>query len=66
MERSFSGTSPDIAWSYLLRRNSLAHWDYAAGLEAIEHNAQAQMELIEESLDMSRIMNGKIRLDIQK
>ena len=36
------------------------------GLEAISRNAHAQTELIEDLLDMSRIINGKIRLDIQK
>ena len=35
------------------------------GLETIERNARAQAQLIEELLDMSRIVNGKLRLDVQ-
>jgi CheY-like chemotaxis protein/two-component sensor histidine kinase len=35
------------------------------GLEAIERNATAQAQLIEDLLDMSRIMSGKVRLDVQ-
>jgi PAS domain S-box-containing protein len=35
------------------------------GLDTIERNARAQAQLIEELLDMSRIVNGKLRLDVQ-
>ena len=36
------------------------------GLEAIERNARAQTQLIEDLLDMSRIISGKLRLDVQR
>ena len=36
-----------------------------AGLEAIERNARVQTQLIEDLLDMSRIISGKLRLDVQ-
>src|SRR4029079_3646472 len=39
--------------------------DIAQGLEAIERNARAQTQLIEDLLDMSRIISGKLRLDVQ-
>ena len=32
----------------------------------IDRNARAQMQLIDELLDLSRIMTGKIRLDLQQ
>ena len=36
------------------------------GLAVIERNARAQTKLIEDLLDMSRIISGKIRLDVQQ
>lgn len=36
------------------------------GLEVIDRNARAQVQLIDDLLDLSRIMTGKIRLDLQQ
>ena len=36
------------------------------GLDMIERNARAQTQIIEDLLDMSRIISGKIRLDVQR
>jgi CheY-like chemotaxis protein len=36
------------------------------GIETIERNARLQTQLIEDLLDMSRIVSGKIRLDVQR
>jgi CheY-like chemotaxis protein/two-component sensor histidine kinase len=38
----------------------------ADGLRTIERNARAQTQLIADLLDMSRIISGKIRLDVQR
>jgi CheY-like chemotaxis protein len=35
------------------------------GLETIERNARAQTQLIDDLLDMSRIISGKLRLDVR-
>ncbi len=35
------------------------------GVEAIERNASAQARLIDDLLDMNRIISGKVRLDVQ-
>jgi CheY-like chemotaxis protein/anti-sigma regulatory factor (Ser/Thr protein kinase) len=35
------------------------------GLEVIERNARAQTQIIEDLLDMSRIISGKVRLDVR-
>jgi CheY-like chemotaxis protein len=35
------------------------------GLEVIERNAKAQAQMIEDLLDMSRIVSGKLRIDLQ-
>jgi signal transduction histidine kinase len=40
--------------------------DLAQGMEVIERNARAQAKIIEDLLDMSRIISGKIRLDVQR
>ena len=36
------------------------------GLATIERNAKAQAQIIEDLLDMSRIISGKVRLEVQK
>lgn len=54
-----------LGWAQLLRRRKLSPEDTAAGLEAIERNAKAQQKLIEDLLDMSRIVSGKVHLDVQ-
>jgi CheY-like chemotaxis protein len=36
------------------------------GLSAIERNSQVQAQLIEDLLDISRIISGKLRLDVQR
>ena len=35
-------------------------------MEAIERNARAQTQIIEDLLDMGRIISGKVRLDVQR
>jgi CheY-like chemotaxis protein len=53
-----------LGWSQLLQADkSEATLD--EGLSVIERNARAQSQLIEDLLDMSRIVSGKIRLDVQ-
>src|SRR5690606_19664561 len=37
---------------------------YARGLETIERNANAQVQLIEDILDGSRIITGNLRLEV--
>jgi signal transduction histidine kinase/ActR/RegA family two-component response regulator len=54
-----------IGWALILRRNENGSSEFRKGLEVIERNARAQTQLIEDLLDMSRIISGKIRLDIQ-
>ncbi len=53
-----------LGWSQLLRLQS-DPGDLQQGLEAIQRNARAQTKLIEDLLDMSRIISGKVRLDVQ-
>ncbi|HSD44663.1 MAG TPA: ATP-binding protein [Burkholderiales bacterium] len=54
-----------LGWSQVLRRRALDDPEAHRGLEAIERNARAQAQLIDDLLDMSRITAGKVRLDVQ-
>jgi len=51
-----------LGWSHLLRRRSLEPATITRGLEVIERSAQAQNQLIEDLLDISRITTGKLHL----
>ena len=53
-----------LGWSQLLGMNPDKP-DLEQGLDAIQRNARAQTKLIEDLLDMSRIISGKVRLDVQ-
>lgn len=54
-----------LGWSQLLQRTEMSSEEAREGLATIERNARAQAQLIEDLLDMSRIISGKIRLDVQ-
>ena len=54
-----------LGWSQVLRRGGRGEADLQKGLQTIERNARAQAQLIEDLLDMSRIMSGKVLLDIE-
>jgi signal transduction histidine kinase/ActR/RegA family two-component response regulator len=54
-----------LGWSQLLATGDLPEEENAEGLDAIERNARAQAQLIEDLLDMSRVISGKLRLDVQ-
>lgn len=53
-------------WSQLLLHENKKAEDLQSGLEIIYHNARAQKRLIEDLLDMTSIISGKIRLNIQQ
>jgi PAS domain S-box-containing protein len=52
-----------VGWSSMLRGKSLDSTSAARALETIERNAKAQNRIIEDLLDVSRIITGKLRLD---
>jgi signal transduction histidine kinase/ActR/RegA family two-component response regulator len=54
-----------IGWTHVLHTPALAPEDLKRGVETIERNARLQTQLIEDLLDMSRIVSGKISLDIE-
>lgn len=53
-----------LGWSQLMREMR-ENGDLDEGLQIIERNARAQAKIIEDLLDMSRIISGKVKLDIQ-
>jgi signal transduction histidine kinase/CheY-like chemotaxis protein/putative methionine-R-sulfoxide reductase with GAF domain len=52
-------------WARMLRDSRLDAEARGRGLEAIERNARAQVQLIDDLLDVSRIISGKLRLDVR-
>jgi signal transduction histidine kinase len=55
-----------VGWAELLVAQTERDTQVHHGLETIARNAHAQARLIEDLLDMNRIVSGKIRLDVQR
>lgn len=53
-------------WAGILTQPGITKDDLREGLEIIQRNARAQTQIIEDLLDMSRIINGAVRLDVQR
>ena len=54
-----------VGYSRLLRGGMLPHDKAERGLETVERNARWLAQIIEDVLDVSRIVSGKVRLDVQ-
>jgi signal transduction histidine kinase/CheY-like chemotaxis protein len=54
-----------LGWAAMLQRGVKDEETFRRGLETIERNARAQGQLIDDLLDMSRIISGTLRLDVQ-
>ncbi|MEG4985918.1 ATP-binding protein [Microcoleus sp. BR0-C5] len=54
-----------LGWSTMLRQRTLSEDKVARALETIERNAKSQAQLIEDILDVSRIITGKLRLQVR-
>jgi PAS domain S-box-containing protein len=52
-------------WATLLRQREVTPEDRSRGLEAIDRNVRAQAQIVSDLLDMSRIISGKIHLEVQ-
>lgn len=55
-----------LGWAHLLRGGQLDEESATGALETIERNARAQSQLIDDLLDVSRIITGKLRLDVRQ
>jgi PAS domain S-box-containing protein len=54
-----------LGWAQLLRSRKLEETQKTKALETIERNARAQAQLVEDLLDISRMIQGKLRLNIR-
>ncbi|HEV7223053.1 MAG TPA: response regulator [Pirellulales bacterium] len=54
-----------LGWTQLLRAGALNAAESSRGLEIIERNVLSQAKLIDDLLDVSRIITGKLRLSIR-
>jgi signal transduction histidine kinase/ActR/RegA family two-component response regulator len=57
--------TPILGWVGMLRRRSLDEAAQERALEVIERSARAQAQLINDLLDVSRIVTGKLHLDVR-
>jgi PAS domain S-box-containing protein len=55
-----------LGWSQLLRKGDLTEEAIPQAIETIERNARTQSKLIEDLLDMSHILSGRMRIDVQR
>jgi PAS domain S-box-containing protein len=55
-----------LGWSQILASGVRDPQEIEEGLAVIERNARVQTQLIEDLLDMSRVISGKLRLDVQR
>ncbi len=55
-----------LGWTQLLMAEDCDAEEVKQGIEVIDRNANAQTRIIEDLLDMSRILSGKVRLDVQR
>ncbi|MFN7945269.1 MAG: response regulator [Blastocatellia bacterium] len=55
--------TPVLGWLRLIRGGTLNAQATAHALEKIEHNVRAEIRLVEDLLDVSRIITGKLRID---
>jgi signal transduction histidine kinase/ActR/RegA family two-component response regulator len=53
-----------VGWASILRSDRRTS-SIAQGMEVIERNAKAQAQMIEDLLDMSRIVSGKLRIELE-
>ena len=54
-----------LGWVQILRSGKLDDAGIKRGLETIERSSRAQSQLIDDLLDVSRIISGKLRLDLR-
>jgi signal transduction histidine kinase len=53
-----------LGWAHLLKENALDEATLRRGIESIERNAKIQVQLIEDILDTTRVVSGKLHLEL--
>ena len=54
-----------LGWARMLRLGQLSTENATKALDTIERNARAQAQLVDDLLDVSRIITGKLRMDVR-
>jgi len=54
-----------LGWARMLRGGAVSKEKMDRAFEVVERNALAQLDLVEDLLDLSRVITGKFRLDVQ-
>jgi signal transduction histidine kinase len=54
-----------LGWAHMLRQGKLSAAETARAIETIERNARSQAQLVEDILDVSRVITGKLRLKME-
>ncbi len=57
--------TPLLGWTHMLQTQEVDAELLASGLEVIERNVRVQAQIVNDILDVSRIMTGKLRLEMQ-
>jgi PAS domain S-box-containing protein len=55
-----------IGWTSVLKRGLSDPEQLRRAVEVIDRNARLQAQMVDDLLDMSRILSGKLRLDVQR
>ena len=55
-----------LGWTQLLMAGECSEAELKQGLEVIDRNSRSQVRIIEDLLDMSSILSGKVKLDMQR
>ncbi|HKV36543.1 MAG TPA: ATP-binding protein [Pyrinomonadaceae bacterium] len=55
-----------LGWSHMLRLGKLTPPNVERAVETIYRNAKSQAQLVSDLLDVSRIISGKLRLDVRQ
>jgi PAS domain S-box-containing protein len=54
-----------LGWSRLMGSNQLSQKEKERAIQVIQRNAEAQAKLVEDLLDVSRIITGKLKIEFQ-
>jgi signal transduction histidine kinase len=55
-----------LGWSQLISGGQIPADEVTQGIQAIARNARAQAQLVDDLLDMSRLLAGQLRLDVRR
>ena len=55
-----------LGWAHILRSGNTTPETVARALDSIERNARAQSQLVDDLLDMSRIVSGKLHMHFER